>query len=132
MLSVKQYLGGMRIYQDVYSIYGPVYYFYNSLLHVLTSSPVTHDVTRLSSLVPWLGCALFCAWATLRLTGSLVVASMAHVFVAAKMVFFRAEPGHPQELLILLLVAFAVLPVFTSHRAVLMIGLGSLGAAITL
>ena len=96
MLSVKQYLGGMKIYQEVFSIYGPVYYLYSALIRTLTATPVTHDITRMSSLFPWLGCALLCAWITLRLTGSLLLSATTHLLVSLDMVFFRAEPGHPQ------------------------------------
>src|ERR1700704_2566665 len=33
MITVKQYLSGRTIYEDVFSFYGPVYYLYNWLLH---------------------------------------------------------------------------------------------------
>ena len=52
MLSVKQYLGGLKLYDQVWSGYGPVYYFYNWLLRSITATPVTHDVVRMSSLLP--------------------------------------------------------------------------------
>src|SRR5450432_2698268 len=87
MLSVKQYLGGMRLYEEVFSVYGPVYYFYNAVVRTLTSTPVTHDVTRISSLFPWLSCTLLSAWITLRLTKSLLLAAITHFFVSSYIVF---------------------------------------------
>src|SRR5215471_51681 len=53
MITVKLYLAGGRIYQDVVSRYGPVYYFYQLLIHTLTATPVSHDVTRFMSIFHW-------------------------------------------------------------------------------
>ena len=104
MLSVKQYLGGLKLYDQVWSGYGPVYYFYNWLLRSITATPVTHDVVRMSSLLPWLLTSLVCAWIVLRLTTSLVLASVAHFLTLYSLKFFANQPGHPQEICILLLV----------------------------
>ena len=62
MVTVKQYLGGMKLYNQISIAYGPVYYFYNWLLRTLTATAVTHDVVRMSSLLPWLLTAFVCAW----------------------------------------------------------------------
>ena len=104
MTSVKQYLDGSKLYDQVWSAYGPVYYFYNWLLRSSTGTSVTHDVVRISSLLPWLVTALACAWIILRVTDSLVLATLAHLLTLYSLQFFAFEPGHPQELCILLLV----------------------------
>ena len=104
MASVKQYLDGLTLYDQFWSGYGPVYYFYNWLLRSSTGTSVTHDVVRISSLLPWLVTALACAWIILRVTDSLVLATLAHLLTLYSLVFFAFEPGHPQELCILLLV----------------------------
>jgi hypothetical protein len=104
MSSVKQYLDGSKLYDQVWSAYGPVYYFYNWLLRSSTGTSVTHDVVRISSLLPWLVTALACAWIILRVTDSLVLATLAHLLTLYSLQFFAFEPGHPQELCILLLV----------------------------
>ena len=45
MVTVKQYLGGMKLYNQISVPYsGPVYYFYNWALRTLSATPVTHDV----------------------------------------------------------------------------------------
>jgi 4-amino-4-deoxy-L-arabinose transferase-like glycosyltransferase len=112
MLSVKQYLGGMRLYEEVFSVYGPIYYFYNALTRAVTSTPVTHDVTRISSVFPWIACSLLCGWITLRLTRSAVFAALNITAVSMTLHFFRAEPGHPQELTLLILILIAACPLF--------------------
>src|SRR6201988_618468 len=54
MITVKQYLGGMKLYNQISVPYGPVYYFYNWAFRTLSGTPLTHDVVRMSSLLPWL------------------------------------------------------------------------------
>ena len=135
MITVKQYLAGMRIYDQVFSAYGPVYYFYQWALRTVTATPVTHDVVRIGSLLPWLGVALICGWITLRLTRSLILAAVAHLGTSLVLVFFGNEPGHPQELTLLLLVALAAFPLIAgieNRRTVLMLALGALPAALLL
>ncbi len=133
--SVKQYVGGMRLYDQVFSSYGPVYYFYNWLLRLASDTPVTHDVTRMSSLIPWLLTALICAWIVLKLTKSLLLASATHLFTFATLAFFRQAPGHPHELCIVLLVSLVAVGLWVPvqrYRLVAMILLGALPAFLLL
>ena len=88
MASVKQYLDGLKLYDQFWSGYGPVYYFYNWLLRTSTGTPVTHDVVRISSLLPWLVTPLVCAWIVLRITDSLVLATLAHLLTLYSLIFF--------------------------------------------
>lgn len=135
MISVKQYLAGMKLYGQVFSCYGPVYYFYQWALRTATATPVTHDVVRISALLPWLGTALIAGWITLRLTLSMVLAAVAHLMASLLLAFFGREPGHPQELAVLLFVALAaalVTACMENRRTVLMLALGVLPAALLL
>jgi len=134
MLSVRQFLAGMKLYDQVPN-YGPVYYFYEWFLHTLSGTPVTHDVVRISSLVPWLLTALVCAWIVLRLTRSLFLASATHILSFWALSFFRDDPGHPQELCILLTVALVASGIWAAvprWRWLAMIFLGSFTAALLL
>src|ERR1035438_2114812 len=76
MLTVKQYMAGMRIYDQIFSPYGPVYYLYQWALRTATATPVTHDVVRIRAPLPWPGVPLISGWITLRLTRSLVLAEI--------------------------------------------------------
>lgn len=108
ILLVKQYLGGMTLYGRIGNTYGPVYYFYNWAVRTLSRTPVTHDTVRMSSLIPWLLTALVSAWIVFLLTDSLLLASATHLLTCLTLsTFFHNEPGHPQELCILLLVCLA-------------------------
>jgi hypothetical protein len=114
MVTVKQYLGGLKLYNQISVGYGPVYYFYNWALRTLTATAVTHDVVRMSSLLPWLLSAFVSAWIVFRLTDSLVLSSAAHLLVFSTLCFFCNEPGHPQELCILLLVCLPAAGILVS------------------
>jgi hypothetical protein len=114
MVTVKQYLSGTKLYNQTLNPYGPVYYFYNWALRTLSGTPVTHNVVRMSSLIPWLLTALVSAWIVLRLTDSLVLASLTHLLACSTLsAFFHNEPGHPQELCILLLVCLVASGIVT-------------------
>ena len=107
MMCVRQYLSGGTLYETVRSGYGPVYYFFNWLIRTLTFTGVSHDVTRSTSMVIWTVCAMACAWIVWRLGRSLTAALLTHVVAFRALAFFTNEPGHPQELCIILLIALA-------------------------
>jgi hypothetical protein len=106
MFQVNQLLHGLRPYQDVFTMYGPVYYLYACGLRVLTGTAVTHDAVRLSALLPWLATPLLLAWLVLRATRSVALATVGHLLTVLSLRFIATEPGHPQELGIMLLAAY--------------------------
>jgi hypothetical protein len=135
MVTVKQYLGGLKLYSQISVPYGPVYYFYNWSLRTLSATAVTHDVVRMSSLLPWLLSAFVSAWIVFRLTDSLVLSSAAHLLVFFTLSFFCNEPGHPQELCIFLLVCLVAAGIMVSIPRWHLLGiilLGALPAALAL
>ncbi len=107
MMSVKQYLAGFKLYDQIFSGYGPVYYFYNWLIRFVTDTAVTNDTTRMTSAVVWVLCPLIGAWIVFRYSRSLPLAAVAHVLVFRHLAVFRLAPGHPQELCVLLFTGLA-------------------------
>lgn len=109
MMTVKQFLNGGVLYDEVYTQYGPAYYLYQWLLHALTDLPITHDITRLTTLIVWTLTALLCGVFTFRVTRSIVFSAISYGLTF--LILFRTvyEPGHPQELCGLLIVLILLL-----------------------
>jgi len=132
---VKQYRAGLKLYDQIYSSYGPVYFLYNGFVRSISRTAVTYDSTRMTTVVVWVACALIAALIVLRFTKSLVLATVAHLYIFANLAFFGHEPGHPQELCMLLLlglVASGLLVGRPGHRAIAMILAGVITAALLL
>jgi len=76
MITVQGYLGGHPLYNDVFTLYGPFYYFYEWFLHSVLSIPLTHDFTRVVCIFHWLAAASVLAVAGGLMTRSLWVGSL--------------------------------------------------------
>ncbi len=135
MFQVNQVLHGLRPYQDVSAGYGPVYYLYACSMRLLTGTAVTHDTVRLSTLLPWLATPLLLAWLVLRATRSLGLATVGQLLTAVSLRFIATEPGHPQELGVMLLAAYFAAGFLIDsprHRTKGLILVGALAAALAL
>ncbi|MBC8351834.1 MAG: hypothetical protein H8E66_07585 [Planctomycetes bacterium] len=117
MLSLRQFMAGGVLYDDVYSQYGPAYYWIASAFHRITDWPVTHDVTRIKTLVVWMSVSLFAAGWLYRVTHSGAITIAGLLFVSFHLERLAMEPGHPQELCILAVAACMFLGTFVRGDA---------------
>lgn len=104
LTSLAHYLRGATLYVDMYSQFGPIYYYFQSALLHLLSLPVDHDAGRILTAFYWIASSLLCGLLVARSSGSLVLGSCA---LLAAIFSFRAigsEPNHPQQLVLLLYV----------------------------
>jgi hypothetical protein len=108
MLGLRTFLNGGILYNDVPTFYGPFYYFYEWVFHFVSRLPVTHDVTRALCIAHWLLASSLLAWACGRITRSVPAALFVFMQAVLHLTALAREPGHPQELAVLLL-ALAVL-----------------------
>jgi hypothetical protein len=118
MMPIKRFIEGHRLYDEIPSIYGPLNFFYQYSAHVLTGSAVSNDSVRFVSISFWIVSAILLFLLVYKATSSLLLA------IAAQFLGFRIlllmggnEVAHPQELCILLLLAFGLAACYASNRS---------------
>lgn len=132
MISVQGFLEGNPLYDSVGSHYGPVYYFYEAFLHGVLGIPLTNDGTAALCVIHWLLIALILAWTARRASGSNVLGLFTFVAAVVHLECLANEPGHPQEVVLLLLAIAALVATRGFDRNLTFPLLGALGAAIVL
>ena len=108
MITVQSFLGGHGLYDTVFTQYGPFYYTYEWLLHAVLRVPLTHDATRLACVFHWMLAAALLGLAVRRATKSSLAGGLMFMAAVVHLARIADEPGHPQEVVVLLL-ALAVL-----------------------
>ena len=103
MMSVRQVAEGRALYDDVYSQYGPFYYVMRLALLSTFQAPVSHDVTRLITVGTWLAAALLVGLYLIRVGRVGVAVLIGYLLVFHHLRPMAHEPGHPQELCVLML-----------------------------
>jgi hypothetical protein len=101
LVTVQQFLRGLPLYDQVYTQYGPAYYLWQQALHTLLGIPVTHDATRVVTLVVWLTCAVLVGAIVWLLTKRRLLTALGTVAAFMHLTRMTYEPGHPQELCVL-------------------------------
>jgi hypothetical protein len=128
LLMIKHYLGGGHLYTEVFSQYGPFYTFAQKTMFRLLQLPVTHDAGRQVTLICWLLAAVLAGYFIYKLSKNVVLASAAGL---ASMSLARAlafEPGHPQQIILPLLMLACCASV--SDEPISLLLLGAIGAAL--
>jgi hypothetical protein len=127
MLTVRHVLDGHRPYDDVVTAYGPVYYLYKWVLHGLIGLPLSHDVVRLNTAVMWMVTALLSSAVVFGMTRSFALATAAHLLVVLGLRSIANEPGHPQEMGVLIVAAIVLASVIAdgaeSRRGIVSLGM---------
>jgi hypothetical protein len=108
MITVQGFNSGHALYDDVFTQYGPFYYFYEWLLHSMLQIPLTHDATRLLCAFHWITAAGLLGAAAWRMTRSALAAIFVSMQSLVHLSAIAHEPGHPQELVVVL-VALGIL-----------------------
>ncbi len=129
MAGFRSLLDGHRMYDEIYSLYGPLYNLVYAFIYVVLRVPLTHDAGRLLCAVLWLaesaGFAVF-VW---KLTRSKPAALFTYAIVLVWLIPLSRSPGHPAQLCLLLLTAVLLL-VSSIERASSSAAWGALGATV--
>ncbi|MGH7867183.1 MAG: hypothetical protein ACREP9_06010, partial [Candidatus Dormibacteraceae bacterium] len=132
MISVKGFLSGNALYNDVSSPYGPIYYFYEWIVHTLLRVPLTNDATAVLCVAHWLLAAGILALAGHWMTRSVPMAVFIFMQAVVHLSPLAGEPGHPQELIVMLRALAALVVVRGASRRWTLPGLGAIWAALIL
>ncbi len=127
MLTVKHFLAGHRLYDEVWTLYGPIYFLYKWFVHGMANLPLTHDVVRLTAAAVRLATGVVASAAVFGLTGSLSLAAVAQMLSTLHLFTSCNEPGHPQELAGLLTMVVVTIPAIRraarAQRTIVALGL---------
>lgn len=107
MITFRDLAHGLRLYDDVYALYGPFYYLTVGSLFTKLHLPLTHDAVRLVSTAFRLACSGVLAGLTYRLSRSLLGAAFTFIACALLLQWLLHSPTHPQEICLLMA---AILP----------------------
>jgi hypothetical protein len=134
MLTVKHFLAGHPLYEEVRTLYGPAYYFYKWLIHEVVGLPLSHDVVRLTTLAFRLLTGVTAAAAAFGLSRSVSLAAATQILVTHHLALSQNEPGHPQELCALVTMLLVAIPCVAAsrRRAWMPVVLGILIAVLTM
>ena len=128
LLSLDHYLRGGRLYTEVFSQYGPFYFFAQGAMFRLLHLPVTHDSGRLVTLLIWLASGGLGAWFVYRISRDTVLASAAGLACVVLVRDLSFEPGHPQQWILLILMLACCAATIPGTAGLLIPG--ALGAAL--
>lgn len=129
MWTLKHFLDGQALYDQVATVYGPFYYLYEWCALTLTGAPLASDSLRLVSDFFWVAAALLAFVLAYRATSSLTLAVAVHLLTLRAMAAIGEAPVHPQEACIFLLLALGC-AFFVANRTFRMVMLGVLASAI--
>ena len=130
MITVQGFLNGHALHDVVFTQYGSAYYAYEWLLHRVFRVPLTHDATRLLSIVHWLSAAALIGIAARLITGSLLASLFGFAQGVVHLTHLAREPGHPQEIIALLLALGAIAATRVVEKRGGLPALGAIAAAL--
>jgi hypothetical protein len=132
LLMFAHYSGEGQLYTRTFSEYGPFYFYAQSVFFQLLHWPLTHDMGRLATLIYWVTSSLLAVAFAFRVSASPVLAAAIGLCVMLASQVITNEPGHPQQVVLLLFMIAAYLSVLpaTGRYYLRLFLLGGVGAAL--
>jgi hypothetical protein len=115
-LTVRQFVHGRALYDDVYSQYGPFFYVFNWAVFRFAPVSVDTDSVRLLVVGLWIGCASLGGLLAFRLTRNLPLALVGLALACVHLRALAYEPGHPQGLCMFLAVLLPATATYLDGR----------------
>jgi hypothetical protein len=128
LLAVKHYFAGEHLYTQVTSHHGPFYYIAQKAVFGLLRLPVTYDAGRLVAYIYWVLSSVLGGVFIYRLLKSVTLASTACLAIMWLERVLAFEPNHPEEVVLVLLMAGCLVSVNPGPMALML--LGAIGAAL--
>jgi hypothetical protein len=101
LITVKQFVQGLPLYDSIYTQYGPAYYLWQQLLHGVLGIPLTHDATRMVTVALWIVSSGIIGSIVWLLTKRMLLTTIGVGVAFLHLTQLTFEPGHPQELCLL-------------------------------
>jgi hypothetical protein len=98
LISVKEFLQGHALYDQVFSQYGPFFFLFHWVLAKFGLPILTHDTGRLATCMLWVASSLLGGLFVYRLTGRLWLAALSEAILFRSLFDLANEPGHPQAM----------------------------------
>ena len=102
MMTLRSFSEKNPLYEDTYTQYGPAYYLLTAPLHSVLGYPLTHHAVRLKTALLWVITVLLTMGITLKLSGNRILSLTTSCMVAVHLGRLALEPGHPQEVSLLM------------------------------
>jgi hypothetical protein len=115
LLSLRSYMAGQALYDQVAIQYGPFFFEIFSVLGAL-GVPFDHDSGRLVTLAVWLAIALLAGVAVFAFTRSLGLGLATQLITFSTAVTLTNEPMHPGGLVLLMVIGIASVALISAGR----------------
>ena len=111
LLSYREFIAGKRLYDDIFTQYGPFPYVYHWIVSLPLPAPLTHLQGRGLTALHWVSSALLAGGTVFRLTRAYASSLLAGLVTFSLLWQMNSEPSHPGSLICLILAATAYVTV---------------------
>lgn len=98
MLTIKSFGERRPLYNETYTQYGPSFYLLTEPLHSVLGLPLSQHAVRFKTAILWVISVLLTMAIVHRLSGNRLLALCSSCMVAIHLSRLALEPGHPQEI----------------------------------
>jgi hypothetical protein len=134
LVSIRAFIEGHRMYDEIYSLYGPLFNLFYGLLYGPLHFPANHVAGRLLAMSLWLAWTAGFAFLSFLLSRSRVSMLLCFILTVRLLSLLMASAGHPQELCLVLISVTLLMTCWLeeNQKSITLVGIGAATAALTL